>query len=54
VIVKWGSPLKFHGDPDNLGSPQRANQVVCLKDLHHFLRSFQTDASSLACRMGQP
>jgi hypothetical protein len=25
VIVKWGSPLKFHGDSDNLanGDPQR-------------------------------
>jgi hypothetical protein len=35
-------------------SPQRADQVICLQDLHHFLRSFQPDASSLACRTGQP
>jgi hypothetical protein len=23
VIVKWGSPLKFHGDSDNLAASRR-------------------------------
>jgi len=23
VIVKWGSPLKFHGDPDTLAIGER-------------------------------
>jgi hypothetical protein len=35
-------------------SPQRADQVICLKDLHHFLRFLQSDASSIACQEGEP